>query len=582
MTVARISLALLMGLGSFSCSCQDTNLAGDTDVENGIPDYPWDDTAGMPDLDWIFQEPRNEEMPEFVMDADPHDPYSEDAPPEPWVPDFWDVDFDYMDVPADYEPDPEFCGNGVVDPGEECDDGNDDDNDACTSQCLLPRCGDGSVWYAMEDCDPPGTVRPCMTDCGSTGREWCMPFCRWEGECIPPVETCGNGEDDDCDGIVDTVVRLCPNVAVSDGPIGSHRSKLAWSSSEFLVMWASADGATMLSRLDPWGRKTAWDWIVNNYFQGLVHLAWAGAGMGTFLAVPGYESDNYSWFSASHLFFQPLDPAGNPLSDFVVVAITDSPHYNLGGIQIASSEAGHGVMFHRYYESDDPVQSSVNTSFMTLSPDGAEVSAETVLGRFYAVPQGASYDSCFFPTAIGYAALKQWWPDQRWELEQITRDGTVIDTVPLPLPIEENELPLLTCAKTDSNLALVFYYRDERRILLSLWAYDGTFVGSQDVFIDFDVNPSEEDFSGFLIEVAVAGDEVGLFWTDTRDGNQELYFSRIGAAGALLGGPARLTHTAAPSRHASAVWDGEAYGVTWWDSDGTDEDIYFTRLAPCP
>lgn len=31
-----------------------------------------------------------------------------------------------------------LCGNGVVDPGEECDDGNDIDDDDCSNQCLLP------------------------------------------------------------------------------------------------------------------------------------------------------------------------------------------------------------------------------------------------------------------------------------------------------------------------------------------------------------------------------------------------------------------------------------------------------------
>lgn len=30
-----------------------------------------------------------------------------------------------------------FCGNGIIDPGEECDDSNTDDADVCTSQCLL-------------------------------------------------------------------------------------------------------------------------------------------------------------------------------------------------------------------------------------------------------------------------------------------------------------------------------------------------------------------------------------------------------------------------------------------------------------
>ncbi len=32
------------------------------------------------------------------------------------------------------------CGNGVVDAGEECDDGNPDDGDCCSSTCTLPTC----------------------------------------------------------------------------------------------------------------------------------------------------------------------------------------------------------------------------------------------------------------------------------------------------------------------------------------------------------------------------------------------------------------------------------------------------------
>jgi cysteine-rich repeat protein len=33
------------------------------------------------------------------------------------------------------------CGDGVVDPGEECDDGNMDDNDGCRNDCTIPREG---------------------------------------------------------------------------------------------------------------------------------------------------------------------------------------------------------------------------------------------------------------------------------------------------------------------------------------------------------------------------------------------------------------------------------------------------------
>lgn len=37
-----------------------------------------------------------------------------------------------------------ICGDGVVGPGEQCDDGNDNNDDGCNDHCeLCPRCGNG-------------------------------------------------------------------------------------------------------------------------------------------------------------------------------------------------------------------------------------------------------------------------------------------------------------------------------------------------------------------------------------------------------------------------------------------------------
>ncbi len=46
------------------------------------------------------------------------------------------------------------CGDGQLDPGEECDDGNTIDGDGCTAGCIIEVCGDGVVNNnGVEECD---------------------------------------------------------------------------------------------------------------------------------------------------------------------------------------------------------------------------------------------------------------------------------------------------------------------------------------------------------------------------------------------------------------------------------------------
>ncbi len=63
------------------------------------------------------------------------------------------------------------CGDAIIDPGEECDDGNTVDGDACNADCTLPEgeCGNGTV-EAPEACDDGNTADgdACSADCMHT------------------------------------------------------------------------------------------------------------------------------------------------------------------------------------------------------------------------------------------------------------------------------------------------------------------------------------------------------------------------------------------------------------------------------
>ncbi len=86
------------------------------------------------------------------------------------------------------------CGDGVRCGAEACDDGNVDDCDGCAAACTLEtglRCGDGTINTACgEVCDPPGAL--CDAACQR------LPGC---GDGITdPGEGCDDGNGDDCDG----------------------------------------------------------------------------------------------------------------------------------------------------------------------------------------------------------------------------------------------------------------------------------------------------------------------------------------------------------------------------------------------
>jgi len=120
------------------------------------------------------------------------------------------------------------CANNPVDPGMRGNDGGARDAGRTDAGSLVvvdagppfdagPTAGDAGCVTDV--------VRPCTTSCGSTGSQTCLSGAF--GACIPPAEACGDGRDDDCDGVTDESEACTPGsteaCVTSCGSVGTRR-----------------------------------------------------------------------------------------------------------------------------------------------------------------------------------------------------------------------------------------------------------------------------------------------------------------------------------------------------------------------
>ncbi len=75
------------------------------------------------------------------------------------------------------------------------------------------------------------------------------------------------------------------------------------------------------------------------------------------------------------------------------------------------------------------------------------------------------------------------------------------------------------------------------------------------------------------------GSEFGLAWTDGRDGNFEVYFSRVSAAGVKTLADKRITYNDTDAIQPVLAWTGSEYGLSWIDGNQATPMACFRRIA---
>jgi hypothetical protein len=101
---------------------------------------------------------------------------------------------------------------------------------------------------------------------------------------------------------------------------------------------------------------------------------------------------------------------------------------------------------------------------------------------------------------------------------------------------------------------------------------DGAKIGS-------DLRVTSASGSSRYPSLSWTGSEFGVSWEDYRDGDEEIYFARVSADGAKIGSDLRVTSVAGCSNESSLIWTGAEFGVSWEDCRDGNYEVYFARVS---
>ena len=177
-----------------------------------------------------------------------------------------------------------LCGNGLVERGELCDDGNNIDSDECPATCMPAACGDGFLQAGVETCDDGNldNTDNCVDGCvdafcgdgfnhatdeqcddgNATNGDGCDNQCHFEPACgdsvIDAPETCDDGNQIDGDGCSNACERDAAFVFVTNDKFtgAEMMDSLNYAknrcNSEAVNLEAAMDGAQGLKMFLPW------------------------------------------------------------------------------------------------------------------------------------------------------------------------------------------------------------------------------------------------------------------------------------------------------------------------------------------
>jgi hypothetical protein len=427
---------------------------------------------------------------------------------------------------------------------------------------------------ADDDCDGEtdngfecitGVEYDCSTTCGSSSTWVCGPTCEWPVSCEPdPVEICDNGEDDDCDGYVVRVIGqpLTADVRITSRTGTSTVPSVVWTGTEYAVAWADDRGVgnwdIYFARLAGDGEMVGTEVRVTtdagaSTFPSLV---WTGTGFGVAWQDSRDGNDN--------IYFARLDEEGAKIGTDQRILATP------GGSAVPSlvwTGSVFGVAWQEYIDGNWEIY------FARLNVVGVRIGSEM---RITASPRDSDNPSLVWTGEV-YGVAWQDYRDSNWEIyfSRINAEGFEMSTdVRVTDASLESVFPTLVWNGREYGLA----WQDSRVGNQEIYFTRLTSVG---VKLGSDVRVTAAAGGSASPSLAWTGSEYGVVWQDYRDSNWEIYFTRLTATGEEVGTDVRITAALQASNSPSLVWTSDGYGVAWVDNRDGNDEIYFSRLGVC-